>query len=123
MTRPEYVVIVLGLLLGYWIVSKFLSRKSVPKVGPSEKQDAEPKPDDSSTNFANDSWHAVLGLQRTSTIEEIRRAYKVQMSQYHPDKVAALGAELKALAERKSKDINVAYRRAMQERGVSEQLW
>jgi len=50
--------------------------------------------------------------------EEIRRAYRVLMSQYHPDKVAALGDELKEVAERKSKEITLAYREAMQARGA-----
>ena len=44
------------------------------------------------------------------------------MGQYHPDKVAGLGVELRALAERKSKEISGAYRQAMREHGVSEQL-
>jgi DnaJ-domain-containing protein 1 len=31
------------------------------------------------------------------------------MTEYHPDKVASLGPELRALAEKKSKEINAAY--------------
>ncbi len=123
MTRPEYFVIVLGLLFGYWIVNKFLSRKPALKADTGEKKNFESSSEDSSDIFKDDSWHFVLDVPSTSTIEEIRRAYKIQMSQYHPDKVAALGSELKTLAERKSKDINFAYRQAMQERGVGEQLW
>jgi len=42
-------------------------------------------------------------------MEEIDRAYRVQMSQYHPDKVVKLGADIRQLAEERSKDINGAY--------------
>lgn len=123
MTRAEYVVVVLGLLLGYWIVNRFFSGKSSPEAESSEKQEFEREPKNAATSSASGSWEVVLGVQRTAKVEEIRRAYKFQMSQYHPDKVAALGSELRSLAERKSKDINAAYKQAMRARGVSEQLW
>lgn len=50
-------------------------------------------------------------------MDEIRRSYKTLMSQYHPDKVAELGDELKRLAERKSKEINSAYQQALSQQG------
>ncbi len=50
-------------------------------------------------------------------MEEIRKAYQHRIAEYHPDKVAALGAELRELAERKSKEINLAYDEACSARG------
>lgn len=41
------------------------------------------------------------------------------MRQYHPDKVASLGPELRDLCECKTKEINIAYDRAMAERGTT----
>lgn len=38
------------------------------------------------------------------------------MSQYHPDKVASLGPELRDLCERKTKEINTAYDQAIAEK-------
>ena len=38
-------------------------------------------------------------------------------SQYHPDKVASLGPELRELAERKSREITQAYREVMRAHG------
>jgi DnaJ like chaperone protein len=35
------------------------------------------------------------------------------MAEYHPDKVAQLGEELRILAEAKSKEINAAYSEAL----------
>lgn len=51
----------------------------------------------------------VLDVARGASREEIRSAYQAKISQYHPDKVASLGPELQALAERHAKEINAAY--------------
>jgi len=48
-------------------------------------------------------------LSRGASPEEIRRAYYALIAQYHPDKVAQLGPELRDLASEKSKEINRAY--------------
>ncbi len=51
----------------------------------------------------------VLGVARNATFDEIKSAYRTKMREYHPDKVASLGAELRELAERKAKQINEAF--------------
>jgi DnaJ like chaperone protein len=51
----------------------------------------------------------VLGIRRGANQEEIRAAYRREMSNYHPDKVAHLGSELQQLAQRKAQAINRAY--------------
>jgi DnaJ-domain-containing protein 1 len=123
MSRPEYVVIIAGLLLGYWIVSKILARSSRKEdPGSSNERSGRDAPD-SIPVYQGTAWNSVLGVVESASVEEIRKSYRVLMSQYHPDKVASLGSELRILAERKSKEINVAYRQAMRARGVSEQLW
>ena len=62
-------------------------------------------------------WSLVLDVSADASMEEIKAAYLRRISEYHPDKVAALGKEIKEVAERKSKDINVAYSIAVEERG------
>ena len=54
--------------------------------------------------------HAVLGVSPGASQEEVKTAYRLRMQEYHPDKVAHLGPELRILAERKAKEINEAYR-------------
>ena len=51
----------------------------------------------------------VLGISRDSSPEEIRKAYRELVNQYHPDKVAYLGKEFRELAEVRFKEINKAY--------------
>jgi len=53
--------------------------------------------------------YAVLGVARDASPEAISAAYREQMRRYHPDRVAHLGEELRALAHRKTLDIQRAY--------------
>lgn len=52
--------------------------------------------------------YAVLGITATATPAEVKEAYRLQMAQYHPDKVEHLGAELQALAREKTLQIQRA---------------
>ena len=40
-------------------------------------------------------------------------AYGRRLAEYHPDKVATMAPEIRALAERRATEINVAYDRAL----------
>ena len=62
-----------------------------------------------STANQEDQYYAVLGLEPGASFEEIKKAYRKLVVQYHPDKVSHLGDEFKKVAEEKMKDINVAY--------------
>lgn len=55
------------------------------------------------------SYLEVLELRHGASASEIKAAYRRLMQQYHPDRVAHLGKELRELAERKAKEINEAY--------------
>lgn len=62
----------------------------------------------SSSNSASDPYE-VLGLDRTASAEDIHQAYRKLIVQYHPDKVAHLGDELRKVAHQKSIEIQAAY--------------
>lgn len=53
--------------------------------------------------------YAILGIESSATVKEIRDAYRARMREYHPDKVAHLGEELQQVAHRKSIEIQRAY--------------
>jgi DnaJ like chaperone protein len=128
MTGNEAIVIVLCLIIGYWAVSKSMSGKPRSRTTRQEpKGAAKPRPEtetehqpnrESEPRSQSGAWHRVLSVEPNASVEEIRQAYRQLISQYHPDKVAALGEELRTLAERKSKDITSAYREAMNIRGT-----
>jgi DnaJ like chaperone protein len=118
MSATEIAVVLFGLFIGYWVVSNFFGDKTPLKSVP--QPEPEPEQGPAKPEVRQPSWNQVLGVLPDASVEDIKRAYKVLMSQYHPDKVATLGEELRALAESKSKDITSAYREAMLLRGADE---
>jgi len=53
--------------------------------------------------------HAVLGVEKNASADEIKKAYRRLVSTYHPDKVSHMGEEFQQLAEKKFKEIQEAY--------------
>ena len=53
----------------------------------------------------------LLGLSKDELddFSKIKTTYRNVIAQYHPDKVSALGAEIREVAEKKTKEINQAY--------------
>ena len=98
--------------LGYGVVHLVLNKPAPP--APRAPSPPQPQP-----AFAP-GWTRVLELPADASLDEIREAYRRLMSQYHPDKVASLGRELRELADAKSKDIGAAYQQALAERGAHD---
>ena len=112
MSSIEIFVIVLGLLVGYGLVNRFMAgRGDAP--GAQAHADAQ-----TPHSAAPQAWHEVLKVSPSASVEQIHEAYRAQIRQYHPDKVASLGEELRALAEEKSKAINTAYQEALASKGA-----
>lgn len=61
------------------------------------------------SSFSHRDPYEVLGVSREASSDEIQKAYRKMMSQYHPDKVAHLGADLQRLAQKRSQEITEAY--------------
>ncbi len=109
LSAPEIASIVIGLGGGYWLVTRILEGMNRPELTP---EDFEPRRADTpppAAEPAGPPWWEVLGVGPGAGDEEIAQAYKRKISEYHPDKVARMGDEIRALAERKSKEINAAY--------------
>jgi len=74
-----------------------------PKAAPPEPPPPElPKPDP----------FVVLGVAKTATEDEVRKAFLGLVVQYHPDKVAHLAPEFRELAENKTRELTAAYEAA-----------
>jgi DnaJ like chaperone protein len=61
--------------------------------------------------------YAVLGVDRSASAGEIKRAYRKLISQHHPDKLGSVPDELKRRAEERAREINAAYEKIQSERG------
>lgn len=129
----EIASILIGLGGGYWLVSRIIERNAEPDWTPEDfgTQSKSGRPDDvgagrgdrsrtgsedappQEPSTAKRPWWEVLGVPQIATRDEIAAAYKRRISEYHPDKVANLGEEIRAVAERRSKEINAAYDEAM----------
>jgi DnaJ-domain-containing protein 1 len=126
MSSEEMLVIVGGLFLGYLIVTIIIEKKSnAPSQEPNENERSNSFKKDTSNdksthqhtnqepsskeNYIPTSWYRVLEVSESASLSEITIQYKRKIRDYHPDKVASLGEELRELAEFKSKEINSAY--------------
>ena len=65
-----------------------------------------------------DDAYAVLGVSPDATDDEVRRAYRTLALKHHPDRVAALGDDIRRAAEKKFQEINEAKERIYKARGM-----
>ncbi|WP_233840768.1 DnaJ domain-containing protein [Dyella sp. 2HG41-7] len=122
MTAVDIIVIAAGLLFGYRLVSNYLS----PTVDKSAPRNERPQSDSprqqtwernwESAEPRGPAWFETLGVPENADQAEIDRAYRLKISQYHPDKVAQMGEDIRRMAEAKTKEINAAYEAAMKSR-------
>jgi len=64
--------------------------------------------------------YEALGIEKTATDAEVKKAYRRQMNQHHPDKLVAKGMpeEMIKLATEKTQEIKAAYDTICQSRGI-----
>lgn len=128
----EMAAIGIGLAGGYWLVSRVLDGRDSPR-DPERGREPPPRGEPtggfgsssgrswyreesarpSASTAGGRAWWEVLGVPRDASRDEIALAYKRRISEYHPDKVAQMGEEIRALADSKSKEINAAYDEAL----------
>ena len=113
-------VIVLGVLYWYFIYRPTKMRSEYGKAyyrnvggGKTESHRAQQQNAQEKKKFSRPDPYEVLGVNRSASKDEIKKAYRILAGKYHPDKVDHLGEEFKELAEQKFKDIQEAYQELM----------
>ncbi len=66
---------------------------------------------------SRDNAYKILEIEKSASIDEIKKAYLKMAKKYHPDKVEHLGEEHKKGAEDKFKQVQRAYEKLQKERG------
>lgn len=72
----------------------------------------------SSASSSLEDAYKVLGIAPTATNDEVKAAYRKMALKHHPDKVAALGEDVRRAAEKKFQEINDAKERIFKARGM-----
>lgn len=72
--------------------------------------------DDALKNLTLFDAYKILEVEPNASIEEIKKAYKAKVKQYHPDLVQNLGREIQELANRKLLEINYAFNLILKQR-------
>ena len=54
-------------------------------------------------------FREVLGIQGKVTGEQIKKAYRRRIAEYHPDKVQNMAPEIRKLAEQRTAELTEAY--------------
>ncbi len=71
-----------------------------------------------SSRSSLDDAYRVLGISSSATNDEVKAAYRKMALKHHPDKVAALGEDVRKAAEKKFQEINDAKERIFKARGL-----
>lgn len=103
----KFIVLALGALIILGIVMQMISGKK--NAGNTDQKTAE---DPIAESPADRRWFEVLGVNEFASPDEIKRAYRDLIRQYHPDKVGAMGEKIRELAMRETQIINAAFQEA-----------
>lgn len=132
MSQLEILVVIIGAVLGFMIV-----RFAQNNMGAFSGDKGAGSPDDDkgrdglyiNTPATNDpteddyiraNWYNILGVNEHAAQWQIDDAYGDMKQRYHPDKVRDMGIEVREAAERKTQQIDTAYRYACEARATDQ---
>ncbi len=89
---------------------RLIERRATEEIKVEQRVDAPTAPAECKNGGA---WFSVLGLPPSASINEVKQAYKRQIKQNHPDRVADMSPSFRRLAEAETKKLNAAYEEAL----------
>jgi preprotein translocase subunit Sec63 len=104
MVSSEVLVTVLAGIIGFiviWYLMGLITDKF--STGPA------PSPPPPSSSQSRPEWADVLGVAPDASHDDIKRAYLQKIEEFAPSRLAALGPEMRKLAEERLQQINLAF--------------
>jgi DnaJ-domain-containing protein 1 len=103
MDSGEVLIMVLAGAIGFiviWLLMGKITEKF--STGGASAQEPAQQP-------SKPEWADVLGVAPDATREDIKRAYLRKIEEFEPNRLAALGPEMRKLAEERLQRINLAF--------------
>jgi DnaJ-domain-containing protein 1 len=103
MVSSEVLVTVLAGIIGFiviWYLMGLITEKF--STGPASA----PPP---SSSQSRPEWADVLGVAPDASRDDVKRAYLLKIEEFEPGRLAALGPEMRKLAEERLQQINLAF--------------
>jgi hypothetical protein len=88
------------------------AQRQPQKEQKSSNQSSSAKPQTEGVFGSMSAWYEILGVSENATADEIKSAKRHKLQKFHPDKVASLDPNLRAVYERTAMLVNRAYRDA-----------
>jgi len=104
MVSSEVLVTVLAGIIGFvviWYLMGMITDKF--SMGPA------PAPPPPSSSQSQPEWADVLGVAPDASRDDVKRAYLQKIAEFEPGRLAALGPEMRKLAEERLQQINLAF--------------
>jgi preprotein translocase subunit Sec63 len=104
MVSSEVLVTVLAGIIGFiviWYLMGLITDKF--STGPA------PAPPPPSSTQSPPEWADVLGVAPDASRDDVKRAYLQKIEEFEPGRLAALGPEMRKLAQERLQQINLAF--------------
>ena len=92
-----------------WKKGKIKANQREEKTISKEADEKKRKKKINFTSFEDIRFGKILEIDDLMDSEKIKASYRKKIAQYHPDRVGAMGPEIREVAEKKAKEINEAY--------------
>src|SRR5262245_2628417 len=102
MVSSEVLVTVLAGIIGFvviWYLMGLITDKFSTGAPPAPPQHSQSRPE----------WADVLGVAPDASRDDVKRAYLQKIEEFEPGRLAALGPEMRKLAEERLQQINLAF--------------
>ena len=64
-------------------------------------------------------YYEILGVGKSASDDEIKKAFRKLAVKYHPDKVSQMGEDVQKAAKEKFQKLNAAYETIKKQRGIN----